>query len=101
MEDFRGFLKRLEQNQELARIQKPVDARYISSLVAQAEQALFFENVRGFAFPVASGVVGTRRRIALALDCPETVPPRVAPSGSLVISTKKLFEASLPLASLI
>lgn len=73
MEDFRGFLKRLEQNQELARIQKPVDARYISSLVAQAEQALFFENVRGFAFPVASGVVGTRRRIALALNCPETV----------------------------
>jgi len=73
MEDFRGFLRRLEENQELTRIQKPVDARHISSLVAQAKQALFFENVGGFDFPVASGVVGTRRRIALALDCPETV----------------------------
>ena len=73
MEDFRGFLKRLEQNQELVRIRKPVDARYISSLVAQAKQALFFENVRGFDYPVASGVVGTRKRIALALGCPETV----------------------------
>ena len=73
MEDFRGFLKRLERDQELVRIRKPVDARYISSLVAQAKQALFFENVRGFDYPVASGVVGTRKRIALALGCSETV----------------------------
>jgi len=73
MEDFRGFVDRLERTGELLRIVKPVDARYVSSLVAQAKQALFLEKVRGFAYPVVSGIVGTRKRIALALDCPETI----------------------------
>lgn len=71
MEDFRGFLRRLEENGELLRISREVDARYVSALVAQAGRAVLFEKVRGFAYPLVSGVVGTRRRLALALGAPE------------------------------
>lgn len=94
MEDFRGFLKRLQDKGELRRIHKPVDVRYISALVAQAKEALFFEKVCGFDYPLVSGVVGTRKRMALAMNCPETdigkifnkgishpVPPRLVKDG--------------------
>jgi 2,5-furandicarboxylate decarboxylase 1 len=69
MEDFRSFVAKLEANGELLRIKKEIDARYISSLVAQAKQAIFFKKVRGFDYPVVSGVLGTRKRIALGMDC--------------------------------
>ena len=69
MEDFRSFIAKLNENGELLRIHKQVDARYISSLVSQAQQAIYFEEVRGFDFPVVSGVLGTRKRIAVGMGC--------------------------------
>ena len=94
MQDFRSFIAKLEKNGELLRIRKEVDARHISSLVAQAPKAVFFENVRGFDFPVVSGVIGTRKRVAIAMDCPENeigkqfskaignlIPPKIVKTG--------------------
>lgn len=76
-EDFRGFLRRLEDRGELARIKREVDTKFEISgytLAAylkgklQREPALFFENVRGFDIPVVTNVFGTYKRFALALD---------------------------------
>jgi len=67
MEDLRGFMKRLEREGELLNIRKEVDARYISALVAQCDKAVYFEKVSGFDFPVLSGLLNTRRRVALAM----------------------------------
>ena len=71
MEDFRGFVQRLEKEGELLRVRREVDARYISALVAKSDKALLFEKVEGFAFPVVSGVLNTRKRLAMALNAPE------------------------------
>lgn len=68
MKDMRDFICKLEENDELMRIKKEVDVRHISSLVAQADKALYFENVRNYNMPVVSGLVGSRKRIALAMD---------------------------------
>lgn len=81
MEDFRGFVRRLEQEEELLTIQKEVDARHISALVGQVDQALLFEHVQGFDFPVVSGVLGTRKRLALAMGVSEQEIPNKFQSG--------------------
>jgi 2,5-furandicarboxylate decarboxylase 1 len=94
MEDLRSFISKLEKNGELLRIHKQVDVRHVSSLVDQAQKAVFFEDPRGFAFPIVSGIVGSRKRIALALDCPDreigkkfsqaisnVIPPKVVKTG--------------------
>jgi 2,5-furandicarboxylate decarboxylase 1 len=71
MEDLRDFFKRLESEEELLKIQREVDARYVSALVAQSDKAIYFENIAGFAFPVVSGILNTRRRVALAMNVPD------------------------------
>lgn len=113
MEDLRGFLHRLEANGELLRIRREVDVRHISALVAQASQALLLEKVRGFDFPVVSGVVGARRRLALALGCSEAelgkrfaeacenpIPPVIvetAPVKDVVLQGQEVDLTSFPL----
>jgi len=71
MEDMRGFMKRLEKEGELLRIKKEVDARYISALVGQSDKALYFEKVEGFNFPVVSGLLNTRKRVAIGMNVSE------------------------------
>ena len=44
--DLRDQIGRLEELGELTRIRREVDARHVSGLLAQAKQALLFENVR-------------------------------------------------------
>jgi 2,5-furandicarboxylate decarboxylase 1 len=66
MEDLRGFIGRLENEGELLSIHKEIDAWHISALVAQSRKALYFRNAAGFDFPVVSGIINTRRRLAVA-----------------------------------
>lgn len=73
-QDFQAFLKRLEAEGELRRIQAPVDpvleAGAIADRVAKTPgggPALLFEQVKGSAIPLAMNVFGSRRRMEMAL----------------------------------
>ena len=61
----------MEKEGEIIRVQKEVDARHISALVAQSDKALYFENVAGFRMPVLSGLINTRHRLALSMNVPD------------------------------
>jgi UbiD family decarboxylase len=65
---FRSYLDTLRENQELSVISKPTDPRNIAALVAQSDKALLFTNVGGYRMPVASGLLQSRSRLALALE---------------------------------
>ncbi|MPZ76412.1 MAG: UbiD family decarboxylase [Deltaproteobacteria bacterium] len=67
---FRSYLDALKNNNELIEIAKPIDARDIAALVPQSEQAILFTNVRGYSMPVASGLLQSRNRLALAMGVP-------------------------------
>src|SRR5262245_12165158 len=70
---FRDCLRDLEDAGELIRLKKAVDPRHLSALMAQASQATFFEEVAGYPeWRVAGAVVSTRKRLALAMGCPES-----------------------------
>ncbi len=74
-QSLRGFLARLQDAGELARIAGPVSLRHeLSALLAAADggPALLFEHVDGSAMPVVGGVLASRRRIAAGLGV--TVP---------------------------
>jgi 4-hydroxy-3-polyprenylbenzoate decarboxylase len=71
-EDQRSFLKTLEREGELRRIKVQVDPYLevgeITDRVQKAHgPALLFENVKGSELPLAMNVLGTRRRLCLAL----------------------------------
>ncbi|MBI4493603.1 MAG: UbiD family decarboxylase [Chloroflexi bacterium] len=92
--DLRDQIRVLEEQGELVRIRKEVDARHVSGLIAQSAQALLFERVRGYAVPLVGGLVRTRRRLALSLGATEQdvahrfqhalehpIPPETVSSG--------------------
>jgi 2,5-furandicarboxylate decarboxylase 1 len=64
---FRGYLQTLRKHDELLEISKPVDLRNVAALVPQSEKALLFSNVEGYSMPVASGLLQSRNRLALAM----------------------------------
>jgi 4-hydroxy-3-polyprenylbenzoate decarboxylase len=71
-EDLRSFLKTLEREGELRRIKVQVDPYLevgeITDRVQKAHgPALLFENVKGSELPLAMNLLGTRRRLCLAL----------------------------------
>ena len=68
-DDMRGLVALLESQGQLRRITKPVEARYLHTLLAQADTALLMENVEGYSIPVVGGLVGSRQRVALGLGC--------------------------------
>ncbi len=68
------FIAALERAGELKRVRRPVSAHLEISRLTDAEskspeggQALFFEKVAGSAFPAATNLFGSPRRIAMAL----------------------------------
>ncbi len=79
------FLTRLEDARDLVRVRRPV-ARDLEvtevtrRAVAADGPALLFENVPGAGMPVVTNLLGSPRRIALALDAPnlDAVAERVA-----------------------
>ncbi len=72
MRDLRSFLNTLEQQGELARVRAEVDPEYeiteiATRVVRQQGPALLFENVKGSSIPLAINLLGTDKRVELAL----------------------------------
>ncbi len=70
----REFLKFLEGEGELVRVSREVDpvfelAAVLEKLQETMNKAVIFEKVKGSKMPVVSNILGTRRRVALSLDC--------------------------------
>ena len=66
---FREFIDDLRRAGQLTEIAQPVDIRHIATLVDQSDKALSFENVIGYDLPVASGLINSRDRLAIAMGC--------------------------------
>ena len=72
----REFLDELDGAGELGRITKPVDPRQLSGLGAQMGRATLFETIEGYPdWRVATALVSTRERLAIAMGC---APNRIA-----------------------
>jgi len=67
--NLRSFLKKLEEENKLVRITKPVDVEYeIANIIYSLnEQPVLFENVKGSQFSVFSGITSNRDIIAEGL----------------------------------
>jgi 2,5-furandicarboxylate decarboxylase 1 len=68
--NFRAYLDALRKNDELTVISKTADLRDIAALVPQSDRALLFTSVRGYAMPVASGLLQSRNRLAIGMGVP-------------------------------
>ena len=66
---FRPLLDDLRNAGELIEIEKPVDIRYIATLVDQSDKALLFHNVIGYDMPVVSGIIRSRDRAIMSMGC--------------------------------
>jgi 2,5-furandicarboxylate decarboxylase 1 len=66
---FRSLLDQLRAADELVEVVRPVDIRYIATLVDQAKKAVLFRNVIGYDIPVLSGLSNSRERLAIAMGC--------------------------------
>jgi 2,5-furandicarboxylate decarboxylase 1 len=65
--NFRDYLDTLKNNDELIEISKATDLRDVAALVPQSDKALLFTSVRGYSMPVASGLLQSRKRLALGM----------------------------------
>src|SRR5215831_11527770 len=66
-ENFRQFLDRLREANELIDLKQPVDIRHIATLVDQSDKALLFHNVIGYSIPVVSGIIRSRERAIISM----------------------------------
>jgi len=66
---FRDYLEKLIAVGELERITEEVDLRHVSARVGASKRALWFTRVRGYDMGVVSGIVGSRARMGVSLDC--------------------------------
>ena len=71
--NLRDFLKRLDMDGELARVSAEIDPTYeITELTDRTTKAggpaLLFDNVRGHKIPVVTNLVGTEKRMCMALE---------------------------------
>jgi 2,5-furandicarboxylate decarboxylase 1 len=65
---FRDYINTLRKNDELIEITKAVDLRAVAALVAQSEKALMFKHLPGYSMPLVSGLLQSRKRIALGMN---------------------------------
>lgn len=68
-EDLRGFVERLRKAGQLIDLHNPVDIRHVATLVAQSDKALMFHNVIGYKMPLLSGILRSKERVMMSLDC--------------------------------
>jgi 2,5-furandicarboxylate decarboxylase 1 len=66
---FRDYLQRLIENGELQRVTEEIDLRSLSARVDASSKALWFERVQGYEMGVVSGILGSRARMGICLDC--------------------------------
>jgi 2,5-furandicarboxylate decarboxylase 1 len=68
----RDFLDELDAAGQLQKIAKPVDPRHLSALGGQSPEATLFENIEGYPeWRVATALISTRARLAIAMGSPE------------------------------
>lgn len=118
-ENFREFLERLREADELVDVKQPVDIRHIATLVDQSDKALFFHDVIGYDVPLVSGIIRTRKRSIMGMGCTEyseiekklkqgidnPIPPRYVETAKhkQVIKTGDevdLFKLPIPMSSI-
>jgi 2,5-furandicarboxylate decarboxylase 1 len=95
-QNFRDFLTQLEQKGELVRIHEEIDIRELSARTAASDKALWFHHVKGYDMGVVSGILGSRQRMAISMECDhrkmgqefhrrlaQPIPPELVPTGKV------------------
>jgi 2,5-furandicarboxylate decarboxylase 1 len=91
---FRDYVNLLRKHDELLEITRPVDLRDVAALVEQSEKALMFKNVKGYSMPVVSGLLQSRKRIALGMGVPyDQIAEKLANAMSKPIKPKRVANA--------
>jgi len=94
------FVQYLEDRGELLRVDAPLDPEYevaavLHEMGKEEAPALLFENVKGCSIPLVGNLLGTKRRLALALGIEESVLLKgYLPNMDKKIPTKLLKKAS-------
>lgn len=96
--DLRAFLEKVRHAGELHEIRKAVDpVRELGAVLNACERAgkaAFFHHVKGHQVPVVGALLSAPRRIALALDCPESeVRARMAGATEKPVAPKAVQSA--------
>jgi 2,5-furandicarboxylate decarboxylase 1 len=100
--DFRSFLHLLENENDLVRINKPINPKFeLAAIVSKLEgkQAVIFETVKdNNKIRVASNIVGTRKRFSLAIAASDQkfIHARITESIPRAIMPKKISEDTAP-----
>lgn len=68
-ECLRDLLDRLAAAGELTVVDQAVDLRHVSARIAGARQAVLFNRIQGYDTPLVGGILNTRERLALAMQC--------------------------------
>ncbi|MDR2742862.1 MAG: menaquinone biosynthesis decarboxylase [Treponema sp.] len=87
-QNLQDFIATLEKAGELKRIAVPVESHLEISAIAgrvmgEGGPALFFEQVRGSAYPLAINLMGSERRMAMALNA-ESLDAKAREIGDLI-----------------
>jgi len=103
-EDLRDFIKRLEEENELARIKEEFSVELEITEIADRAvkmggKALFFEKPKGYDIPVLINAFGTERRMKLALETDrfESIGERLVELAK--IQVKSVFDGIKALSS--
>jgi len=91
---FRDYVETLRKNDELLEITKSVDLRDIAALVAQSEKALLFKNLPGYSMSLVSGLLQSRKRIALGMGVNyENIADKLGKAMDKPVEPKKVADA--------
>jgi 2,5-furandicarboxylate decarboxylase 1 len=105
-QDLRSFLSHLQESGELAHVEEEISPRFeipavIKYAAVHKRQALLFERVKGYDVPVVGNLLGTHRRIAMAMgvaerELAETFQARLQkPTKPQMVATAPVHEVSL------
>lgn len=67
--EFRDAIDSLREAGQLQEIDRPVDIRYLGTLVEETDKALLFTNVDGYDMRFIAGILTSRERMAIAYGC--------------------------------
>ena len=75
--DLREYVNKLERAGEIARVRREVDPKFEVGAICKTahekgRKALLFDRVRGSSMPVVTELLGTFKRIAMAIDTEES-----------------------------
>lgn len=84
--DLTSFLKKLEKEDEIVHVNRELSSVYeipaaVKYLTRHKGKAVFFDRVKGYPVPVAANLLGSRRRLAMALGVKEEALDRTYQEG--------------------